>query len=142
MTRRLAFRLLRVSAVMQSRLTAPRILVAEDDPAMRRWLVMVLAAIGGRIHAVADGWQVWSVLMEEEIDLVISDVRMPQQDGLEALTVVRVAGLKVPFLLITAFGGDDVRSSAQSLGAEVLDKPFAASELLTRVRRLCGLPEP
>jgi len=119
---------------------APTILVAEDDPAMRRWLVMVLAPLAGRIHSVSDGWQVWSVLMEEDIDLVISDVRMPMQSGLEALTVVRVAGIKVPFLLITAFGGDDVRASAAELGAEVLDKPFAAADLLAHVRRICRLP--
>jgi DNA-binding response OmpR family regulator len=109
---------------------------------MRRWLVMVLASLGGRIQAVADGRQVRSLLMEEDIDLVISDVRMPLLDGLEALNAVRVSGVKVPFLLITAFGGDDVRGPAEALGAEVLDKPFAAAELLSRVRRLCGLPEP
>jgi DNA-binding response OmpR family regulator len=120
---------------------APSILVAEDDPAMRRWLVLILNSLGGRIHVVPDGWQMWSVLMEEDIDLVISDVRMPMQSGLEALAVVRVAGINVPFLLITAFGGDDVRASASELGAEVLDKPFAAADLLAHVRRLCDLPE-
>ncbi len=120
---------------------APTILVAEDDPAMRRWLVLILNSLGGRIHVVPDGWQMWSVLMEEDIDLVISDVRMPMQSGLEALAVVRVAGINVPFLLITAFGGDDVRASASELGAEVLDKPFAAADLLAHVRRLCDLPE-
>ncbi len=120
---------------------APSILVAEDDPAMLRWLVLILNSLGGRIHVVPDGWQMWSVLMEEDIDLVISDVRMPMQSGLEALAVVRVAGINVPFLLITAFGGDDVRASASELGAEVLDKPFAAADLLAHVRRLCDLPE-
>lgn len=115
----------------------PTILVAEDDPAMQRWLLKVLAPTGARILAVSDGWQVWSALMEEDVDLVISDIRMPMRDGLEALTVVRVAGMKVPFLLITAFGGDDVRCSAAQLGAEVLDKPFAAADLLEHVRRMC-----
>lgn len=106
---------------------------------MRRWLVLVLTPLGGRIHAVRDGWQLWSVLTEEDIDLVISDVRMPLKGGLEALSVVRVAGIKVPFLLITAFGGDELRASASELGAEVLDKPFAAADLLARVRKMCGL---
>ncbi len=106
---------------------------------MRRWLVTVLTPLAGRIHAVGDGWQVWTALMEEDIDLVISDIRMPMKGGLETLNVVRVAGITVPFLLITAFGGEDVRAAAAGLGAEVLDKPFAASDLLARVRRLCGL---
>lgn len=119
----------------------PSILVADDDPAMRRWLVMVLTSLGGRIHAVSDGWQVRTVLKEEEIDIVVSDDRMPTQSGLQALTDIRLAGSAVPFLLITAFGGDDVREAAGKLGAEVLDKPFAATELVRRVRRMCGLPD-
>jgi two-component system, OmpR family, response regulator len=117
----------------------PTILVAEDDPAMRRWLVLVLTPLGGRIHAVSDGWQVWTALIEEEIDLVISDIRMPVKNGLDTLNVVRVAGIRVPFLLITGFGSDDVRAAAAALGAEVLDKPFAAADLLACVRRMCRL---
>jgi DNA-binding response OmpR family regulator len=79
--------------------------------------------------------------MEEEIDVVVSDDRMPMQSGLEALRHIRVAGSGVPFLRITAFGGDDVRAAAAKLGAEVLDRPFSATELLHRVRRMCGLPD-
>lgn len=108
---------------------------------MRQWLVMILTRLGGRIHAVSDGCLVWPTLMEEDVDLVVSDVRMPMQSGLEALNVTRISGLRVPFLLITAFGGDDVRTSAAELGAEVLDKPFDAVDLLTRVRQMCGIPE-
>jgi CheY-like chemotaxis protein len=114
------------------------ILVAEDDAAMRRWLVTVLAPLGCRIFEVSDGWEVWSMLEENDIDLVISDIRMPVQNGLEALTVARIAGIQVPFLLITGFGGDDVRDSAGELGAEVLSKPFSAADLLAHVRRLCA----
>ncbi len=106
---------------------------------MRSWLVTVLTPLGGQIRAVANGREVQEVLMEENVDLVISDVRMPERNGLESLTIARVAGLDVPFLLITGFGGDDVRDSAAKLGAEVLDKPFPATELLTRVRRICRI---
>ena len=106
---------------------------------MRSWLVTVLKPLGGQIRAVADGTQVQEVLMEGAFDLVISDVRMPARNGLESLTIARVAGLEVPFLLITGFGGDDVRASAERLGAEVLDKPFAATELLAHVRRMCRM---
>jgi DNA-binding response OmpR family regulator len=120
-------------------MTLSAILVAEDDPAMRRWLVAVLAPLGCSIYEVSDGRGVRSMLVQKEIDLVISDVRMPRQDGLEALTEVRGAGVRTPFLLITGFGDDEVRSSAAALGADVLDKPFGAAELLAHVRRLCGV---
>jgi DNA-binding response OmpR family regulator len=119
-------------------MACPSLIVAEDDPAMRRWLVTVLTPIAGRIHTATDGWQVWNTLIEEEIDLVISDIQMPMKNGLDTLNLVRVAGIRVPFLLITGFGGDEVRVSAAALGAEVLDKPFAAAELLGHVRRICG----
>ena len=101
---------------------------------------MVLTSLGGRIHAVPDGCRIRAVLSEEEIDIVVSDDRMPIQSGLEALMDIRLAGNAVPFLLITAFGGEVVRAAAARMGAEVLDKPFAASELVDRVRRMCGLP--
>ncbi len=108
---------------------------------MQRWLVMALTSRGVRTLAVSDGLQVWPAVVEEDIDLVVSDVRMPRRSGLEALTVLRITGIHVPFLLITAFACDEVRAAAAELGAEVLDKPFAATDLMDRVRRLCPPPD-
>jgi len=108
---------------------------------MRRWLLLVLTGLAGRIYAVSDGWGARSVLMEEKVDIVISDGLMPMQSGIEAMTETRAAGIRVPLLLITASGGDDVRRAAAGLGAEVLAKPFAAIDLVHRVRLMCGLPE-
>lgn len=117
------------------------ILVAEDDSAMRRWLVRVLSPIARRIHEAADGGELWSILSVHHIDLVISDVRMPIQSGVEALMAARIAGLQVPFVLITGFGGDDAlrATAARYGGVEVLDKPFGAEELRAHVRRFCGI---
>jgi DNA-binding response OmpR family regulator len=114
----------------------PTILVAEDDPAMRRWLVTVLCSQGNRTLALADGWELWTVVMEEDVDLVVSDMRMPVTSGIEALTLLRITGVQVPFLLITAFAGDDVRLAASELGAEVLAKPFGSAVLRAHVRRM------
>ena len=118
----------------------PTFLVAEDDPAMLRWLVLVLTALGGHIHAVSDGWKARSALMHQQVDLVISDLRMPVASGFETLAVLRMVGNRVPFLLITAFGDDEVREAAAGLAAEVLAKPFGAVELLARVERMCRMP--
>ena len=119
----------------------PTLLVAEDDPAMLRWLVLVLTSLSGRIHAVSDGWKARSVLMHDHVDLVVSDLRMPISTGYETLAVLRMAGNRVPFLLITAFGDDEVCEAAAQLSAEVLAKPFGAAELLARVERMCRMPD-
>ena len=118
----------------------PTLLVAEDDPAMLRWLILVLTSLGGRIHAVTDGWKARSVLTHEHVNLVVSDLRMPVASGFETLAVLRTVGNRVPFLLITAFADDDLRESAAELAAEVLAKPFGAVELLARVERMCRMP--
>ncbi len=126
--------------VLGSMMVPPTLLVAEDDPAMLRWLVLILTSLGGRIHAVSDGWKARSILMHEHVDLVVSDLRMPVASGFETLAVLRTAGNRVPFLLITAFADDDLRESAAELAAEVLAKPFGAVELLARVERMCRMP--
>lgn len=125
-----------VSAVTRS-LT---IIVAEDDPDMREWLVTILAPLPTHIRQAANGNEVWAALDVGHTDLVICDVRMPRQSGLAVLTGVRLAGNRVPFLLITGFGGEEVRASALALGAEVLDKPFTAEELLARVKVMVRPP--
>ena len=113
------------------------IIVAEDDPDMRQWLVMVLAPLAATIREAANGNELWAALDDvERADLVVCDVRMPRQSGIAVLTGVRLAGDRVPFLLITGFGGEEIRALAAALGAEVLDKPFSASELVTRVEKM------
>ena len=103
---------------------------------MRAWLVRVLAPMAARIRQAANGTEVWAALDGGEVDLVVCDVRMPRQSGLAVLTGIRLAGNRVPFLLITGFGGEEIRGAAAALGADVLDKPFTASDLLARVEAM------
>ena len=74
----------------------------------------------------------------EAVDLVISDVRMPIPFGVDVLAMARTAGVTVPFLLITAFGDDQLRNVARGLHARVLDKPFLARELKAQIHELVG----
>jgi DNA-binding response OmpR family regulator len=115
-------------------MSALRLIVADDDPAMRRWLVMVLRRRAASIASVASGWELLSLLGDEpDCDLVISDVRMPLPGGLHTLAMVRTAGVAIPFLLITAFADDQLREAARGLCADVLDKPFQLRELEARI---------
>ena len=114
-----------------------RIIVAEDDPSMRRWIRLVLSRNRVSVREATNGPELLLILTSvQHIDLVISDLRMPLMDGLEVLAMVRAVGMDVPFLLITAFGEGSLRRSAEELHAQMLDKPFSARELLDCVSTL------
>ena len=114
------------------------LIVAEDDPFMREWLLTVLQALEARVRPVASGRDLASLLASDgQVDLVISDIRMPGPSGLDALALARAGGSEVPFLLITGYGSSDVLAAASELGAAVLQKPFSRRDLLARVNALC-----
>lgn len=115
------------------------LVIADDDAAMRTWLRVVLVRLGIDLHEAASGWELLALLASgRPIDLVISDVRMPAPSGLQVLASARTAGCEAPFLLITAFGDDQLRRRAGALGAAVLDKPFPAAALRRVVAALRG----
>jgi DNA-binding response OmpR family regulator len=119
-------------------MAALSMIIAEDDPAMQNWLHTVLARMGASVRLASSGWELLSLLSDDAfaVDLVISDVRMPLPGGFDALAMARTAGVTVPFVLITAFADDRLRDAARGLDASVLDKPFLALELETRIREL------
>jgi DNA-binding response OmpR family regulator len=121
-----------------------RILVAEDDDAMRSLLVRWLREAGYDVMACADGLDLrarleMSVLSGElgEFDLLVSDVQMPLGSALEVLDEFLHCDGVPPTLLITAFGSRRMRSEADRIGAAaVLEKPFERAHLLAEVQRL------
>lgn len=117
-------------------------IVAEDDPAMRRWLYVVLAEMGAAVRMAASGWELLALMAEERADLVISDIRMPMPRGIDALAMARAAGVTTPFVLITAFADPSIREAARGLRASVLDKPFLAHELEAQIDELMGSATP
>jgi DNA-binding response OmpR family regulator len=73
---------------------------------------------------------------DAEVDLIISDIRMPICTGLQILKGLRDARWTVPVILMTAFGDDSVRANAEALNAVLFDKPFALDDLRTTVMSL------
>ncbi len=114
-----------------------RVLVAEDDPEMRRLVVEALRKDGYQVDSVSDGGRMLIALAHGIVDptggslpdLIVSDVRMPVCSGLQLLEQIRTAHLRMPVVLMTAFGDDATRKQAHSLGARLLDKPFDLGEL-------------
>jgi CheY-like chemotaxis protein len=128
----------------------PRILVAEDDPEMRRLLVWNLRKEGFETVECSDGWELLDHLGNpvlsgdpDDFDLVVSDIRMPGVTGIEILEGIHETEWFVPMILITAFGSDQVHQQAEELGAAgMFDKPFEISDLISRIREVLVLDSP
>lgn len=133
------------SNVREGRQDRGRVLIAEDDRELRSLVVFALEGDGYEVLQVEDGRGL-SATLEQQcwIDVIISDVRMPRRGGLEALADFRRRNRSTPFIIITAFGSEELHEEAHRLGVTaVVDKPFEMDELRTLVRRLTvpGLEE-
>lgn len=120
--------------------SAPRILVAEDEPHIRRILHTLLEAASFQVDMAADGREALARLESDTTyDLVVTDLMMPHMSGLELLE--RLRGLErngdTPVVMLTAKGQDVDRDRALALGAqEFLTKPFSPKKLLARIHQL------
>jgi PAS domain S-box-containing protein len=114
-----------------------RILIADDNADMREYLTNLLRTSGYEVNDVADGRQALEAIRSKLPDLVISDVMMPELDGLQLLTALRrdPRTAALPVLLLSARAGQEASIEGLLAGADdYLVKPFAAAELLARVR--------
>jgi DNA-binding response OmpR family regulator len=115
---------------------ARRIIVAEDDREMRRLIAGTLIRDGHVVEEATDGPKLLILVIEADppVDLVISDHRMPVSSGLQVLQGLRDAGWGLPFILLSAFGDEHLRSEATRLDAIFLAKPFELEALRIIVR--------
>jgi DNA-binding NtrC family response regulator len=116
--------------------TTGEILVVDDDAHMRELIAKVLAREGYAVQALPRGQDVLQALEEGPVDLVISDIRMPEMDGLLLLQEVKRLAPETSVLLMTAFGSIDTAVQAIKAGAyDYLTKPFKMDEVVIVVRR-------
>jgi two-component system, OmpR family, response regulator MprA len=115
----------------------PRVLVVDDEPAVRRALERALRLDSYDVALAADGEAALDTLAEGPADAVILDVAMPRLDGLEVCRRMRKAGDRTPILMLTARDAIDDRVQGLDVGADdYLVKPFALRELQARLRAL------
>lgn len=115
-----------------------RVLLADDEPIVRRLTVTLLELAGYQVVDVADGQAALEWLEREEFDVVLSDVVMPQKGGIELLAALREAGKRTPVVLMTGYS--DGRSTEQIQQPFVsLHKPFKNQELLDAVEAALSL---
>jgi DNA-binding NtrC family response regulator len=106
------------------------ILVADDEPNLRRVLRAQLERDGYDVLLASNGREASATLAEHEVDVVVTDLRMPEVDGLALLKHVTKEHPQIPVILITAHGTVDTAVEALKLGAfDYVTKPFDQTEL-------------
>lgn len=114
-----------------------KILLVDDDPTLVEGLSYSLKREGYEVAVAADGLRALECVREEQPDLVILDIMLPQLDGFEVCRILRAAGAKVPILMLTAKTEEVDKVVGLELGADdYLTKPFGLRELVARIRAL------
>ena len=114
-----------------------RILVVDDDRAVRESLRRSLTFNGYTVETAGDGLEALEKVVAHRPDLLLLDVMMPRMDGLEVCRRLRSAGDDLPILVLTARDSVSERVAGLDAGADdYLAKPFALEELLARLRAL------
>ena len=116
------------------------VLIVEDDALMRSFVADVLAGEGHRVEVAPDGASALALLEREPFDLVITDIIMPEQDGIEAIMDLRRGRPELKLIAISGGGRAEPENylhSAQLLGANrTLRKPFTNEAILAAVKDL------
>ena len=112
-----------------------RILIAEDEPHIVRFLVKGLQAEGYATTAAEDGDEALRLARSGAFDLMLLDLGLPRRDGLRVLGEMRRARVSMPVIVVTARGSsEDIVTGLDSGADDYLSKPFRLAELLARVR--------
>ena len=116
-----------------------KILIADDEPHMRRLAELSLRKGGYELFSARNGREAVELALRQLPDLIILDMSMPELDGLGALKELKqnAATQNIPVIMLTARGHELARQDAETSGASLfLTKPFSPSQLLAEVRRL------
>lgn len=114
-------------------MTAPLIVLVEDDPPLRNLTARALREHGYDVRALATGAEMWVVLENESADLLVLDIMLPGTSGIDLLRRLR-QGSDVPVIFVSARGAEEDRVVGLELGADdYLAKPFSTRELIARI---------
>ena len=121
---------------------AKKILIAEDEQVLRESLADLLEQEGYEVHQAEDGRKAYEFVVEQTVDVVLSDIRMPEMDGLTLLDHLVKVSPETPVIMITAHGTVDSAVSAMRSGAwDYLLKPVQFDDLLVKIQRALEFSE-
>jgi two-component system copper resistance phosphate regulon response regulator CusR len=114
-----------------------RLLLVEDEPEIQSFLQQPLASAGYDVDAAHDGRTAIKLATENKYDVLIVDLGLPDQDGIDLILHLRRSGITSPVLILSARRSvDDRVKGLEQGGDDYLTKPFALAELLARLRNL------
>jgi DNA-binding response OmpR family regulator len=114
-----------------------RLLLVEDEPEIRDFLEQPLADAGYEVDAAKDGRTAIQLASGKKYDVLIVDLGLPDQDGIDLILQLRRSGISSPVLILSARrSADDRVKGLEQGGDDYLTKPFALAELLARLRNL------
>lgn len=130
-----------IASIIRSRLAWDgvkmiRILLAEDDRVMREYLTRALERSGYSVSAVDRGTEAMPLLQTERFDLLLTDIVMPEMDGIELAQKASEIAPDMRVMFITGFAAVTLRAGQQVPQARVLSKPFHLRDLVLEVDRL------
>lgn len=113
-----------------------RILLAEDDESMRLYLSRALERVGYQVVAVDRGTAALPLLEQESFDLLLTDIVMPEMDGIELAQRASGIAPEMRVMFITGFAAVALKAGRAAPQAKVLSKPFHLRDLVAEVDRL------
>ncbi len=113
-----------------------RILLAEDEQAMREYLARALEKSGYEVVAVDRGTEAAPLLETQDFDLLLTDIVMPEMDGIELARHCSKVSPRTQVMFITGFSGVTLRAGQSMPNAKVLSKPFHLKDLVLEVERM------
>ena len=115
-----------------------RILLAEDEDAMRSYLARALENAGYEVVAVDRGTAALPWLETQAFDLLLTDIVMPEMDGIELAQRCANISPETKVMFITGFAAVSLKASREAPGAKILSKPFHLRDLVLEVQRIFG----
>lgn len=114
-----------------------RLLLVEDELDIQRFLKHSLVEAGYQVDAAGDAKTAMKLTAEGVYDILVVDLGLPDQDGIELILALRQVGVRAPVLILSARRSVDERvKGLEQGGDDYLTKPFALAELLARLRNL------
>ena len=113
-----------------------KILLAEDDSSMREYLARALERVGYSVKAVGCGTEAMPLLESEAFDLLLTDIVMPEMDGIELAQKAGVIDPSIRVMFITGFAAVALQSGRTAPEAKMLSKPFHLKDLVAEVDRI------
>ncbi|WP_374405893.1 cell cycle two-component system response regulator CpdR [Pelagerythrobacter sp.] len=113
-----------------------KVLIAEDEEAMRGYLARALENAGYDVVAVDRGTEAVPLLEAEDFDLLLSDIVMPEMDGIELAQRCGEVSPHTKVMFITGFAAVTLKASREQPQAKVLSKPFHLRDLVLEVERV------